>query len=412
MTALAQPDTRVSEGVSDKGITAPALAVSHNRPEDKTNVAPLEFKPQLMNRDVTNDTGLKKLFQFPIDPLWGNYYTVLRAAGYSFNAQFANLAKVVDRVSNHFSKEKQALPERPSLIQQKLEGNTFSLESSNTSDPTIRKMLNIEMIAFTGLAGVYTWRDLKNLFENSKLALAAEHGKTEEEVKMADMFNTDNPIISTEANRILWKGALRGVSGLSYLHSLETGLLFAVVNISAERTIFYQKTAYDMAAEIVNDVQLNHLTGDVEKENIINGLQRIVQRTTVDHNRIPLDENELHHLRSIFTDMAQDIIDKQIGIASLIGYLGGGIIIPGDPEQSRTNYNYVRDHGLAGMAADGAALRIRQEVPEGQPIWKRYAPEVKEERKDVEASAKRSELLAARYGFDARPAHLGASLTR
>jgi hypothetical protein len=158
---------------------------------------------------------------------------------------------------------------------------------------------------------------------------------------------------------------------------------------------------------------LNHLTGDAAKEDIINGLQRIVQRTTVDHNRTPIREEELHRLRPIFADIAQDIIDKRIGVASVIGYLGGGIIIASSPEQSRTNYDYVKQHGLAHVAADGAGLRERLNIPQGQAIWPRYEPEIKEERSDVAKSAQRASALTARYGLDAaRAAHLGSSPIR
>jgi hypothetical protein len=165
-----------------------------------------------------------------------------------------------------------------------------------------------------------------------------------------------------------------------------------------------------MASEIVNDVQLNHLTGEAAKENIINGLQRIVQRTTLDHNRTPMDERELRQLRPIFADMAEDIIEKRIGISSIIGYLGGGIIIPSNPRQSRVNYDYVKQHGLVGMASDGALLREQLRLSGAQPVWRRYEPEVRQERADVAASAKQAKLLSERYGLDTRAAHLGSGI--
>jgi hypothetical protein len=176
--------------------------------------------------------------------------------------------------------------------------------------------------------------------------------------------------------------------------------------------MFYQKTSYDMASEIVNDVQLNHLTGDAAKEDIINSLQRILQRTTVDHNRTPINEQELHQLRPIFANMAEDIMEKRIGISSIIGYLGGGIIIAGNPAQSRVNYDHVKQHGLAGLAADGAQMRHELQISDHQPIWQRVEPEIKQERADVAESAKRVKLLSERYGLDTRAAHLGSSAVR
>ncbi len=438
MTALAQPDTRISEGVSDKGMSAPSLSLSQPVTDLNTvrrslerNVAtqtgisadaaentasPLEFKPQLMHRDVTNDTGLKKLFQFPIDPLWGNYYTVLRAGGYAFNTLFPTLKKTFDRFGKTLPDEAGSMISAltPDLASTKAGGSWFlPNEYTNTKDPSVRKILYLETATFTALGGYYSSREFINLFDNCKLALAAELGKAEQEVTWRDIFNTDNPIISTEVNRLAWKTTLRLGSGLGYLHSLEAGVLLGIANISAERTAFNVDSAYDMTAKTVNDVQLNHLTGEAIREDIINGLQRIMQRTTIDHNRTPMDEEELHRLRPIFSDIAQDITDKRIGIASVIGYLGGGIIIPGEPEQSRANYEYVKQHGLASMAADGAERRERLEIAENQPIWRRYEPEVKEERADVAESAKRAKTLSDRYGMDAsRAAHLGSSPVR
>jgi hypothetical protein len=393
------------------------LVVSRAREDSIKDAPPLTFKPKLMNREVTNDTGLRKLFQFPIDPLWGNYYTVLRAAGYSFNATFPTLKNVLDR----FLPE--TLDAAGNVVQavaledtatQKAKGNNFSpLQNAKPSEASIKKILYLETAAFTGIAGYYCYRDLKNLFENCKLALAAELGKQEQDVSWKDLFNTDNPIISTEASRLAWKTALRLGSGASYAYSLEAGLLLAVANISAERTVFNVDTAYDMATKIVNDVQLNHLIGDAAREDIINGLQRIVQRTAVDHNRTSMREEELHSLRPIFADIAQDIIDKKISVSSVIGYLGGGIIIAGEPEQSRANYEYVKQHGLAGMAAEGASLREKRQMREDQPIWHRYEPEITEEREDMAESAKRAKTLSDRYGLDAaRASHLGSSITR
>jgi hypothetical protein len=404
-----QPNKTFVESLERNVATQTATAA-----ENTASANPLTFKPQLMHRDVTNDTGLRKLFQFPIDPLWNNYYTMLRAGGYTFNAAFPDLVKLAGNTFKKSSKEviePDIIFETGSIPAQKVAGPSQA-KASDSGSPYVKKVMYLETAAFAGLALVYSYRDLRNLFENCKLALAAERGKEEQQVTMMDMFNTDNPIISTEANRVLWKGIIRVGSGAAYLHRLETGLLAAVLNISAERTIFYQKTSYDMASEIVNDVQLNHLTGDAVKEDIINGLQRIVQRTTVDHNRTPIGEAELRDLRPIFADMAEDIIEKRIGISSIIGYLGGGIIIPNNPNQSRVNYDYVKQHGLTHVAADGAQLREQLQIPDSQPIWPRYEPEIYQERADVAESAKRAKLLAERYGLDTRAAHLGSATVR
>jgi hypothetical protein len=453
MVSALQPTTRISEAAPEQGrmvrviaptpTPAPTPVAIEGQPnktfveslernvatqtavhpiaaENTASANPLTFKPQLMHRDVTNDTGLRKLFQFPLDPLFSNYYTALRAGGYIFNAGFSDLSKGIDKLIKSGIKHKGETADdidimyiSPDSAHEKAKGVVALAEGKDSSDPAIRRVLYLETVAFTSIAAYYSLREFKNLFENCRLALAAELGKPEEQVTWKDMFNTDNPIISTEANRLAWKTALRLGSGMGYSHRLETGLILAAINISAERTVFFQKTSYDMASEIVNDVQLNHLTGDAAKEDIINGLQRIVQRTTVDHNRTPIREEELRQLRPIFAGIAEDIINKKIGVASVISYLGGGVIIAGNPEQSRVNYEYVKQHGLTHVAADGADLRIRLGIPESQPIWQRYEPEVKEERADVAESAKRARTLTDRYGLDsARAAHLGSSLTR
>jgi hypothetical protein len=432
MTALAQPDTRITEGSAEQGKIAPAIVSSRPPAYIEGQKASLErsfagkdgvpavdlekeipFKPQLMSREATNDTGLKKLLgiQFPLDPLAGGYYSMLRATGYILQAMFGDAVGFLNNTMRFDSTEAQApkLSNKMSLGYTKGRGTGKYTPSSPENDNGTKAFLIGESLIFAGLALHYSLRELNSLFENSKLALAAELGKPEEKVTKQDLLNTDNPIISTEVNRLIWKTLVREISAAGFAHRLETGLMLAAVNITAERTVFYQKTAYDMASELVNDVQINHITGDAAKEDLINGLQRIVQRTTLDHNRTPFSESELHLLRPVFADIAEDILTKKIGIASVIGYLGGGMLIAGDLAQSECNYDYVKQHGLAGVAKHGEVLREQLGIEEGQPIWKRYQPAAKVESNDIAESAKERKLLSERYGLDSRASHLGVS---
>ena len=378
------------------------------------------FKPKLIHRDVTNDTGPKKWMgvQFKIDSIVENYYSMMRASGYLASALYVPAIQGVNNVLRDASGGTIEKPKSSQKFLNKVfsqDPNQQSTSEKNLDDSeTIgeRGFLVGESILFGGIAAYYTQKEFKSIFANSRLALAAELGKAEEDVTWKDMFNTDNPVVSTQINRLGWKAATRAVSAGGYLHSVYTGLVLNAINITAERTMFYKKTSYDMMVELVNDAQLNHFEGEVAKEKTVIGLQRILQRTMLDHNRHPIIETEMHDLKPILEDIAQDILDKKIGIESIIGYIGAGIIIPEDPIQSRVNIDYVRNHGLAGMANRGILLREDEQVTGSQTIWERHEPGPKNNTNAVASSARVDKLLEERYKIDGQPVHFGVDLGR
>lgn len=248
----------------------------------------------------------------------------------------------------------------------------------------------VEGVAFSGLALVSCYSLLNTLLKDARLAVGAELGKEPENVNLHDLRKSANPMVATMVDKALWQCAIRTVSGGLFFKGLQWGVLGNVLSITTERTIFYHPTAFDILQKSVNNIQINNL-GEESKLDMVDALVKTLQAERLDHRRTPWTREELHSVRPVLEEVAQDIIDKRFGFAGALYVMGAGLILPGKPEQSMANFRHVHEVGVQGVMQEGLWMRKH----EGVPSTKVWEARVEKEAKEIgyEAkSARRDEL--------------------
>lgn len=445
-TTEIQDDARANQGTV-RGAAMPAQSLKNavdqtysHQPASNINdhISPHEhvegFAPQLIDKKSGSKNMFGRLLHmdgFPGLSTYGSYYNEYRTLGYVAAAlvpQF--IGNVSQLMTEEHIKSYGKLPQQLKNIQEPLikliqnspleefyENNygknvegKGKTRNNRIKDNAQRHVLMAEGVAFGLLAGHAFMQEKKALLDNCRLALGAELGKDKDDISIIDLFKSDNPLIQTETNRLLWKTISRMGSSAAFFGGMRPGMVAMALNIGAERTIFYKKTAYDDVVRIVNDAQFNHLEGNVTRDALINDLQRSIQSVQINHERDPVNELDMQALRPVLEKISEDIIDKKIGVESLIGIIGGGILILGDPAQSAANYAHVRQRGFEGIARDALALRQEHGLEEGQ-VWdkRRYTGSNYQPPSDIASSARPDKLMQERLRYENRTSHYGLS---
>jgi hypothetical protein len=187
---------------------------------------------------------------------------------------------------------------------------------------------------------------------------------------MIDLFHSENPIIKIERNRLVAKAVVRVGSGALFACGLIPGLLGAAAEIGAERTVFFADSPYDILVQAVNDVQYNFFKGDVAQEKLVQEMQRALQAMYADRGRNVLSEENMIELRPVLGKVADDIINRRIGVESIFGIIGGGIIVIDDAKQSEINYDFVSKNMMESVAEIAKQRRkIVETCAADKKIW-------------------------------------------
>lgn len=303
------------------------------------------FNPVITDfgKNNNNNNWAKSLFGFNTDS-WSGYYNKLRTLHYVAQAMTSTTSFII---ANNFLSKNEENPD----------ADKFSILSKDSNAQKL--FYRGESILLTGVALAMTSSECSGIFDNFKLSLAAELGKDKEDLNMVDMFASENPIIKIERNRLVAKTVIRTGAGLSFMGGLVPGLLGAAAQIGAERTILADnlvESPYFILVKAVNEVQYNHYEGDVAQQRLVQQMQRALQGMYADQGKNVINEQNMLELRPVLCDVAQDIIDKRIGIESIFGILGGGIIVVDDAKQSKTNYDFVHEN-MMEVVADIAKQR-------------------------------------------------------
>jgi hypothetical protein len=70
----------------------------------------------------------------------------------------------------------------------------------------------------------------------------------------------------------------------------------------------------------------------------------------------------------VLNAVAQDIVDGRFGFEGALYIMGGGVIIPENPEQSMKNYQHVHNVGVSGIAHEGKWIREKSGARPNQ-LW-------------------------------------------
>lgn len=273
--------------------------------------------------------------------------------------------------------------------------------------PQYKRLLNrTEAGAFTALAAAHSYGAYNQLLANFKLAVGAELGKDPKNVNFLDLRKSNNPIVVSAVDRFMWQTPLRAAAGMAFIPGLAWGIIGNSAVITAERTIFYRPLSYDILSKAVNDVQINSL-GNEAKGEVVDNLIRVMQAQRFDHRQAMIPREQVDAIRPTLELVADDIINKRFGISGLMYIMGGGVLIPEDPAQSKANYQHVREVGVSGVAEEAKRIRQETHVPSTK-IWDARLLEGRREKDSdyVAESARRDELLRERRAILGRgPLH-------
>lgn len=310
-----------------------------------------------------------------------------------------------DVSGNKWGKVGQSAP----IVQQPNSPSVDDVFKSRDYDPNYKTRFNqVESVVFTGLAAMHSWEAGKQLKENFKLAVATEFGKDPKDVTFSDLRRSNNPLVVSAVDRFCWQTPTRLGAGLAFLGSLWGGIIANSIVISTERTIFYRPIAYDMLSKAVNDVQINNLGAEAKGE-VVDNLIRVLQAERFDHRQANIPREQVEGLRPVLELVADDVIAKRFGITGLMYIMGGGVLIPEDPQQSMRNYQHVREVGVSGVMEEAKKIKAEHKVPsnkiwDAQLVSKARSGEHGEQ--NIAESARREELLRERRAILARgPLH-------
>ncbi len=348
-TSLMQPTTQIdaTSAVDSDKQNAPISINKAKINGAKINEAKIAeankvgFKPVMVDHDLSGgkDSEIRSIAGFNVSP-YCSYYNILRTSQYLFQAftplgAWAIASGFLDKVGcfEELSKNKESL------------GLFYKVEAA----------------LITGVAMMRTNVECGHMLDDFRLSLAAEFGKDKEEIDLVDAFQSKNPIIEIETKRMMWKFGSRFLSGAGFAVNLTTGLVLSAIDIGAERTLFFANSPYDMLSKSVNDVQYNHLQGDVIKEILIKDMQKSLQAMYGDRGRNVLAQVDMEDLRPTLSKVADDIINKRIGIESIFGIMGGGIIVVGNAKQSEINYDFVSKNMMESVVEIAKERKSRGE---------------------------------------------------
>ncbi len=345
--------------------------IDARKKEDTPRIAPEDYKPEPIPLSESNHNWFGgKAFQFQLKPIVQQYYGPNRFFGYAGSAVYGEFVDYIDKkeAKNNIDSKKSSKPnnEQNTSKVEDIEaadldgfyykdGQKKSIKSIDKGDYGYnqkkdhdgqttgeKRALQVEAILFTSLSAYYGYKDIQKVVEDNRSNLAIEFDKHPSNVNIIDAINSENTIISTQTNKWMWRNISHTGSGLAYLVNLPTALVASAINITMERFMLSNETAYEMTEKLINKVQLNHLDGEVTKETVVSSLQQIMQQMRVDHNFELITSKEFEVIRPVLNDIANDIIDKKANMSMVIEYLGAGNIIPGKLEQSQKNYEYSK----------------------------------------------------------------------
>ncbi len=245
-------------------------------------------------------------------------------------------------------------------------GDPEKLAAIDAREPKYQKndIGKIEAIIFAITTALFAWRDWKDMKRCFGSALGAEQQKSPSQVRSSDLFNTENPIVQTALKRFFYVNAVRFTADAAFGLSLNIGILGQAVRVTAERSLFSQKTAYDRLEKLFEDTQLYnfdvHSPGKIAKE-----FGNIVQQVQKDHDRQAWRSEVIISFNPLFEAMAQATADKKIGINDAVFLLGELMTKRMTVDESLGLLDSIKTHSLDGLRHQPRKVMIAKEA---QPL--------------------------------------------
>jgi hypothetical protein len=381
MVALSEPETIIASKTAnidfnqsqsvESGLSFPNQFANQKDSEQYVKEAQdLGFSPVITDFGYSKESPtLQKMVGFNMRP-FGSFYNVTRV-GYNILQAITPAATALIAQLVFSCKETDDIPNEASntVIHSQVPSAPVYTKSKLSKHPeSINCFYSFEAALVTAVSMSMTCAEIVNKVKEFDLTLAAELGKDRDKINCLDFFQSKNPIVMIERDRMVCKTFTRLAGGASFVGGLTTGLIVSSIALGAERTVYYVDSPYDILSKAMNEVHYNHLSGDVAKENLVTAFQKAMQGMYGDRDRNIITEKEMQELKPVLLKVADDVVNKRIGVESIYGIIGGGIIVVGDPEKSANNYEFVSNNMMEAVVEVAKSKRLENSILSGNVV--------------------------------------------
>jgi hypothetical protein len=282
-----------------------------------------EYIPKSVNPDNHPQSGLSNIIpDFSFKSIF-EYYSMMRFIGYIASGTASTIGRAIDE--KYFPEEK-------------VKGNLFTKG---------RKMVGVaEACLFLGNIVYNIFRDRKNFMENMAPSVAAELGKDPDHVDFWDLSKSKNPIVKSMMSRFFWQNTVRTISSMGFFHSIEAGVVLNAADITFERAIAVEHTAYEILSKTVKKVHDYNL-GQFQRGDVRKQLMESVQRSLIDDHQLhPLSRENIETNQPVFERLTDLVIDKKFDVPEVIYTLGRVIDNPNATHQILQDIETIEKIGL------------------------------------------------------------------
>ncbi len=290
-----------------------------------------EYVPKSVPQRNTPQTGLSSIIpDFSYKSIF-EYYSMMRFIGYIASGTASTIGRVLDE--KYFPEEKS-------------KGNLFTKGR--------RYVAMVEACLFLGNIVFNIYRDRNNFMEQMGPSVAAELGKTPEELHFWDLTKSNNPIVKSMMSRFFWQNTIRTLSSMGFLHSIEAGVVLNAADITFERAIAVEHTAFETLSKAVKKVHDYNL-GEFQRTEVRKQLMESVQRSLIDdHQMHPLSREDIAANQPLFDKLTDLVIDKKFGVPEVIYMLGRVIDNPKTTHQILQDMQEIERKGLTAFTRQKA----------------------------------------------------------
>lgn len=247
----------------------------------------------------------------------------------------------------------------------------FDPEKKFESDVYKNKFAKIEAGYFAAMTSIYAIRDWRDMVKYFRGAIAAEQRQAPSAIEGTDILRSNNPIIQTAVRRFTTMNVTRLASDSMFLWGMNAGLIGMFTRITAERTLFNQKTAYDRLEKLFEEVQVYNF--DLHsKSRVAKELGNVVQQCQKDHDRAGWSFEVINHYNPLFEQMADAVVRKEMGLTETVYLLGELMTKRLTLDDSLNMFNNIRRVGLDGLrgikGTAPVAIIEPAETPEAQKM--------------------------------------------
>lgn len=297
------------------------------------NYVPKSVKPDRKNDNLgfnsfIPDFSFKSVFE---------YYSMMRLIGYMASGTASTIGKVLDE--KYFPDEK-------------AKGGVFTKGR--------RYVALAEACVFLTNIIYNIFRDRHNFTREMGGAVAAELGKNPTEIEFWDLTSSKNPIVKSMMSRFFWQNAVRAISSSGFFHSIEAGVILNAVDITFERAIATQHTAFEVLNQTIKKVHDYNL-GDYEREDVRKQLMEAVQRSLIDdHLTNPLTHEQVKTNQAVFEKLTDLVISKKFNVNEVVYSLGRVIESPDATFQVLHEIEEIEKLGLANFSTARKHMKATQ----------------------------------------------------